>query len=113
MKRAAILLSALVGVVVGFPADPPKPASPKAEVKVKAPVVMVQPPARASAPAPKRFLGKPASFGGLAVQVAKSDQPLQWFNPLAPAKYGDGSENVDRHPRTGRPQGFRLFSISF
>jgi len=113
MKRAAILLSALVGVVVALPADPPAPASPAAQVKVKAPVVMVQPPARAAAPPAKRFLGKPATFGGLAVQLAKTDKPLQLFNPLAPARYGDGSQNVDRHPRTGRVQGFRLFSISF
>jgi hypothetical protein len=113
MKLDVCCLGVLGLAVLAAAADPPAPSPAKPQLSIKAPVVITQPPAQAAPVAPKRLLGKPVTYGGVVVKVIRVDKPLQMLNPLAPAKYGDGSENLDRHPRTGQPQGVKLFSISF
>lgn len=51
--------------------------------------------------------------GGLT-EAIKSKQPWQAVNPLAPASYGTGEENVSEDPdEIGRPQGLVLFGIQW
>jgi hypothetical protein len=50
---------------------------------------------------------------GVAVQWFKTDNLLQLFNPLAPARYGSGDRNLVHDPFTGRPKGFTIFAIDF
>ena len=53
------------------------------------------------------------TYGGVLAQAARTDQPLQLLNPLAPARYGDGTQNLAVDPLTGKAQGVTFFSISF
>jgi hypothetical protein len=53
------------------------------------------------------------SYSGIAVEVVKTDNLLQLFNPLAPAKYGSVESNTLRDLDTGRASGLKLFSIDF
>ncbi len=57
--------------------------------------------------------GKPIQYqyDGAIVRAARADHPLQMINPKAPEKYGNGSENLSIHPRTGQVEGIKLFSI--
>jgi hypothetical protein len=52
-------------------------------------------------------------YSGVAVQVAKSRNPLQLINPLAPASYGSAEANTVRDPASGRSEGLRLLTIGF
>ena len=52
-------------------------------------------------------------YSGIAVQVVKTDNPLQLINPLAPPKYGSPEDNVMRDSFTGRVFGLKIFSIRF
>jgi hypothetical protein len=47
------------------------------------------------------------------VEVAKSGNPFQLFNPFAPAKYESAEENVVHDSSTGKVTGLKLFSLSF
>lgn len=51
-------------------------------------------------------------YSGIAVQVAKTSNPLQLINPLAPAKYGSADENVV-HSFNGTGTGLKVFAINF
>ena len=53
------------------------------------------------------------SYGGIANQVAKTDNFLQLINPFAPAQYGDGRANVVRNPVTGRAEGIAFWTVHF
>ena len=57
--------------------------------------------------------GRRVTYGGAVVKTARSKKPLQMINPLAPARYGDGTENLAVDPVTGKARGVTLFSISF
>ena len=52
---------------------------------------------------------------GAIARAVRSGQPLQMLNPLAPARYGDGSDMVSRVPDDPdqRPHGFRLLAFEF
>ena len=52
-------------------------------------------------------------YSGIAVELLHTHNPLQLFNPLAPAKYGSGFDNVLRDPISGRADGWKIFSIGF
>ena len=52
-------------------------------------------------------------YSGVAVQLIKVKQPWQWINPAASPQYGYGDYNLDRDAITGRPVGFKIFSIGF
>ena len=53
------------------------------------------------------------AYSGIAVQVVKTDNLLQLFNPAAPAKYGSAEDNTLRDSITGRASAWKLFSIRF
>ena len=52
-------------------------------------------------------------YSGIAVQVFKDISPLQLVNPLAPAKSGDGEQNVVRDSVTGKVVGLKFFAVNF
>ena len=52
-------------------------------------------------------------FGGIAVDLLKTDSLPQLFNPLAPEKYGSAEDNALLDLITERPSGWKLFSIRF
>jgi hypothetical protein len=61
-----------------------------------------------------RSLKSPArTYSGVAVQAAKSRNPLQLINPLAPARYGSGEANLVLNPATLQGEGINLFSVAF
>jgi hypothetical protein len=58
-------------------------------------------------------IGSRFIYTGIAVQMVKAQNPLQLVNPMAPAEYGTGDCNMDRDIITGKPTGFKIFSIKF
>lgn len=50
---------------------------------------------------------------GIAIQAAKTPNPLQLLNPTAPADYGPAEANVVRDPITRRVSGLKIFSLRF
>jgi hypothetical protein len=50
---------------------------------------------------------------GALVRAGRAGRIWQAFNPLAPASYGDGHENVSWDPRTRQPNGIVLMSFPF
>ncbi|MEI6323499.1 MAG: hypothetical protein WCP60_10395 [bacterium] len=59
---------------------------------------------------------KPAPFDitGIVAQAFNMRRPLQMINPLAPARYGDGSESVSWDPdKPEKPKGIILFGIQW
>lgn len=54
------------------------------------------------------------TYSGIAVELLKTDNLLQLFNPFAPAKYGSGFDNtMADSATTGQPHAWKLFSIQF
>jgi hypothetical protein len=53
------------------------------------------------------------AYSGIAVELLKSDNPLELINPFAPDKYATFEDNTLPDPSTGRPRGWKLFSIQF
>jgi hypothetical protein len=62
---------------------------------------------------PNEMVAGNVAFSGIAVEVLKTDNLLQLFNPFAPAKYGSADENTLHDPGTGKARGWKLFSIQF
>jgi hypothetical protein len=52
--------------------------------------------------------------GGVIPTVFRHGNPLQMFNPGAPAKYGNAQEHVTHDPADpGKPKGIKLFEWTF
>lgn len=64
-------------------------------------------------PPAARPLGLRLQYDGLLPQLRRADNPLQLFNPFAPARYGTGLNNVAINPITGGGEGICLFGIRF
>lgn len=59
---------------------------------------------------------KPAPYDitGIVAQAFNIKKPLQMVNPLAPAKYGDGQDNVSWDPdKPEKPKGIILLGIQW
>jgi len=54
-----------------------------------------------------------ATYTGIGVQLIQAEQPLQLLNPLAPASYGTGEQNVVLDVFSDHPIGLKLFSFNF
>jgi hypothetical protein len=121
MKRICILLVALAPLAA---AAQKSPAEESLESQLNA--RFGQPSTPLSAPTkPNEIVRGNLTYSGIAVQLFKTDNLLQLFNPAAPAKYGSGEDNVLRDEgedtvlhnsvtgRTGRSVGWKLFSIRF
>ena len=72
---------------------------------------------RPRAPKPETIpIEKPAApdITGIVAQAFKMKKPLQMINPLAPAKDGDGSDNVSWDPdKPEKPKGIILLGIQW
>jgi hypothetical protein len=62
---------------------------------------------------PNQVISGNLVYEGILVQTVKTDNPLQLINPLAPARYGNGQDNLDLDPITGGVTGLKLFSVGF
>jgi hypothetical protein len=60
-----------------------------------------------------RILGIDLDVDGVLPQLRRADYPLHLFNPLAPAHYGSGVENLSIDPVTRRANGIVFLSIRF
>jgi hypothetical protein len=60
-----------------------------------------------------KAFGIGVNYTGVLPQLRRADNPLQLINPFAPARYGNGYDNVSINPLTGRPEGIALFAIRF
>ena len=60
-----------------------------------------------------RILGLNLQADGALPQLLRADNPLQLFNPFAPARYGSGFDNVSYDPRTRRGEGLAFLRIKF
>jgi len=107
MKHLALVLGALGASLLG--AESP---STNATAALRA-VPASLPPKVETTLTPSNPKAGTTTYGGVLAQASSMDQPLQLLNPLAPARYGDGSQNLAVDPLTGKPQGVTLFSISF
>lgn len=50
-------------------------------------------------------------YGGTLGEALLTERPLQLFNPLAPAEFGDGTRHLTQDVFTGRAEGVVLFSF--
>jgi hypothetical protein len=62
---------------------------------------------------PNEILTERVGFNGIAVQLVKTDNPIQMVNPVAPARYGTAEDNTLRNPIDGKILGLNIFSIRF
>ena len=62
---------------------------------------------------PNEIVKENVTFSGIAVQLVKTDNPLQLVNPLAPARYGSPEDNTLHDPISGKISGLKIFSIRF
>ena len=62
---------------------------------------------------PNEILTDRVGFSGIAVQLVKTDNPVQMVNPAAPARYGTPEDNTLRNPIDGKVLGLKIFSIRF
>ncbi len=62
---------------------------------------------------PNEIIGSKVSYSGIAVQLVKTDNPVQLINPAAPARYGSPEDNTLRDPIEGKVIGLKIFSIKF
>lgn len=57
-------------------------------------------------------LGK-VTLSGIAVEVAKTDNPFQLINPWAPPEFGESQDNATFSLITNRVTGWKLFAFEF
>ena len=62
---------------------------------------------------PNEIVTGKLTLSGIFVEAVKTKHPLQLFNPLAPAEYGDPADNVVLNPINGKVTGLKFFAIRF
>jgi hypothetical protein len=62
---------------------------------------------------PNEYTVNNVTYEGIAVQLFRTDNPLQLFNPFAPAEYGLAEANVSLNPVTGKAAGLKVFGLRF
>jgi len=50
---------------------------------------------------------------GIAIEIAKTKQPLKLLNPFSPLTNSSPEDNVVRDPFTGKVDGLKVFAIHF
>ena len=60
-----------------------------------------------------RVLGIKLDVDGVLPRVLRADYPLHLINPMAPAEYGSGIDNLSIDPTTRRAAGIVFLSIRF
>ena len=69
--------------------------------------------ARFQATTVSRVLGVELDMDGVIPRALRADYPLHLLNPLAPARYGSGVENLSIDPVSRRANGIVFLSIRF
>ena len=112
MKKYFVLLSLLTAASV-YAADPPKTTDNKSlqTTTSQAPAKTRQ--SLTQDAKPNEILTDKVAYSGIAVQIVKTDNPVQLINPAAPAKYGSPEDNTLRNPIDGKVIGLKIFSIRF
>lgn len=130
MKKYVVLLSVLA--VLGFSAnaqqaktESPKAATASKEVS-KAQASRTETPLQSTTTQigkkrqslsqdekPNEILKERVGYSGVAVQLVKTDNPVQLINPAAPAKYGSPEDNTLRNPIDNKVLGLKIFAIKF
>jgi hypothetical protein len=109
MKRMAVLLCGFVTLVAGA-----GPARAQHTLESQLDASLNKARALSSGAAAMNTIVKGnVTYSGIGVSLFKTDNLLQLCNPLAPAKYGNGEENVLRVGSTGRLYAWKLLSIRF
>jgi hypothetical protein len=62
---------------------------------------------------PNEIISGNVTYSGIAVQAVKTSNPLQLFNPAAPARYGSAEDNLLRDPTIGHTAVLKIFAIRF
>lgn len=62
---------------------------------------------------PNEILKEKVGYSGIAVQLVKTDNPVQLISPAAPAKYGSPEDNTLRNPIDNKVLGLKIFAIKF
>jgi hypothetical protein len=62
---------------------------------------------------PNEATFKGLTLSGIAVQLVRTDNPLQLVNPFAPPEYGAAEANVSWSPITGKAHGLKVFALTF
>lgn len=62
---------------------------------------------------PNSVFGTNLKYQGVVPMLWQAPNPLQIINPLAPANYGDGHQNVIVDPSTRQQQGIKLIQVRF
>jgi hypothetical protein len=110
MKTFIILLMVLAGYSLRAQTGPTGQEFKTPTPHISNPATVLIPPLK-----PNEIAGtSPAiTYSGVLVQAVKTDNPLQLINPFAPARYGNGGDNVDHDIITGKENGLKFFSIGF
>ena len=109
MKRVSILLCALAALSANA-----RPGDTEESLESQLTAGLAKASASASdREKPNEIMKGSVTYSGIAVQLLKTDNPLQLLNPAAPARYGSAEDNVIRDPFTGIASAWKIFSIKF
>ena len=108
MKKYAILLGVLAALSVN--ADPPQT---QGSLQTSGAQATKKRESLTQPGKPNEIVKENVSYSGIAVQLLKTDNPVQLINPAAPARYGTPEDNTLRDPISGKVSGLKLFSIRF
>jgi hypothetical protein len=113
MKRAALLALMSILFSLSVPADDLKTETgTSTAVKPETPRAKAETIQKAEIKKPKQP-EKLVTYSGFLVVVARTNQPGKLLNLRKPLDPIHDAENLRFDMRTGRPNGFRLFSIDF
>jgi hypothetical protein len=62
---------------------------------------------------PNEIVLEKLTLKGAAIQWFKTDNLLQLFNPFAPARYGNGDQNLSYDIITDKPKGITIIAIEW
>lgn len=127
MKNWPTLIAIVLGTAVAYAqAQTPAPVQPTNAPPTYAQPARANQSLQAQAPGPVTLtlpsleITKPneitvgkLTFSGVAVQVIKAKNPLQLFNPAAPARYGAGRDNLVSFPFGGLSPKLKFLSLDF
>jgi hypothetical protein len=99
MKRL-LIFSMLIATAIAASADPPHKKT------------FTAPAVRPIQPKPTPPIAEREAQGVLP-RAFRGGNPLQMFNPKAPAVYGTSAQSIDVDPDTGKIRGIKLFEIFF
>jgi len=108
MKRISVLFSALTILVANAESNRPSET-----LEARTARRVTETPPTLSERKPNEIKAGKLSYSGAAVEVMRTDNPLELINPAAPANYGFAEANIVREPASGKVSGLKIFSIEF